>query len=218
MRNLISKHDNFSLDALHYAPSGPRKGGVVVIQEIFGLTDHIHEMCARFAENGYEAIAPDLFARIEPGFLAAHSPEGIAKGVQAVQATPMAQVASDVQAALDAMEGPRFVTGFCYGGAVTWLAAQRCQGVAAASGFYGRLINNLLDRPLKAPIELHYGRNDAGIPLTEVDKVRAAFPDVPIHLYEAGHGFCRKGSADYHGLSCDLAMERTLALFARHSV
>lgn len=216
METLISKHDGFGFEAYRAAAEGARKGGVVVIQEIFGVTEHIRDMCGRFAAAGFEALAPALFDRIETGFDAPLTPEGIEKGRDAVMASPMPQVAGDLQAAIDALDGPVFVTGFCYGGAMAWLAAQRCTRVAAASGFYGRMINMLLDQPPRAPIILHYGKNDAGIPLAEVDKVRAAFPDVPIHLYDAGHGFCRKASHDYDAASCDLAMARTLSHFNAH--
>ena len=211
-----SAHDGFEFGAYRSAPQGARRGGLVVIQEIFGVTDHIRAMCDVFAANGYDAIAPSLFDRIERDFHAGHDQEGIQRGIAAVQASPWDQVAADVQACLDALEAPRYVTGFCYGGAVAWLAAARCSGLAGASGFYGRLINMLLKDAPKAPIILHYGKNDGGIPLTEVDKVRAAYPDVPIHLYDAGHGFCREGSSDYDAASSALALERTLSHFQAH--
>jgi carboxymethylenebutenolidase len=216
METLISKHDGFSLDAARTPAIGARKGGVVVIQEIFGVTEHILEVSGRFAAAGFEALAPALFDRIEKNFHAGHDADGIAKGRDAVTASPMAQVAGDLQAAIDALAPPVFVTGFCYGGAMSWLAAQRCTGLAAASGFYGRMITSLLEQPPRVPIILHYGKLDAAIPMAEVDKVRAAFPDVAIHLYDAGHGFCRKESADYHAPSCDLALQRTLDHFNAH--
>lgn len=217
MTSVRNPQDGFDLPCWFEPHQGARKGGVVVAQEIFGLTEHIREVCRRFAHAGYDAIAPSLYERVEAGFHAAHDPDGIAKGLAAATATPMKQAAADMQACIDSLEGPVFTTGFCYGGAIAWLSAQHCTGVAAASGFYGRLINRLLDAPPKAPILLHYGLNDAGIPLTEVDKVRAAFPDVPIHLYEAGHGFCREASNDFHAPSRDLAFERTLDFFAAHA-
>ena len=103
----------------------------------------------------------------------------------------------DIQAAIDALPKPCFVTGFCWGGAAAWAAAQRCTHVRAASCFYGRLITNLLDAPPRAPVILHYGARDASIPSEDVERVRAANPNAPIYLYDAGHGFCRKASADY---------------------
>ncbi|MCZ7685933.1 MAG: dienelactone hydrolase family protein [Sandaracinaceae bacterium] len=213
MMELRSVHDGFLLGAHHVAARGERRGSVVVVQEIFGVSPHVKERCDAFAEAGFDAIAPSIFDRIEPGFSAGLDAAGIQKGREAVEASPWDQVMGDVQASIDALAPPVYVTGFCYGGAVTWLAASRCAGLSAASAFYGRLINALLDRAPKIPIILHYGRRDPSIPLESVDEVRARYPDVPVHLYDAGHGFCRQGSADYDAASCALATERTLALF-----
>jgi carboxymethylenebutenolidase len=214
MIRLRSSHDGFTVDAYRVDARPPRRGGVVVIQEIFGVSDHVRERCDTFAAAGSDAIAPSLFDRIEPGFTAGLDAAGMQKGRDAVAASPWPQVIADVQAAIDALAPPVFVTGFCYGGAVTWLAAARCTGLTAASGFYGRLINALLDDPPRVPIILHYGERDPSIPPAAVEEVRARYPDVPIHLYPAGHGFCRAGSADFDAASCALATERTLAHFA----
>lgn len=212
---LTSPIDRFSIGALSAAPASTPVGGVVVIQEIFGLTDHIADMCGVFAEAGYAVLAPGLFDRVEAGFLADMSPEGMQKGIAAVKATPWDQVAADVQAALDALPKPAYVTGFCWGGAVSWLAAARCAGVSAASCFYGRLITDLLEEKPKAPVMLHYGARDASIPMENVERVRASVPDSPLYLYDAGHGFCRAGSADYDAAARELAVSRTLDWFAR---
>ncbi len=214
MIELRSAHDGFALPAYRVDATAPRRGGVVVIQEIFGVSEHVRERCDTFAAAGYDAVAPSLFDRIEPGFAAGLDPAGMTKGRAAVDASPWPQVIADVQAAIDALAPPVFITGFCYGGAVTWLVAARCTGLAAASAFYGRLINSLLDDPPRVPIVLHYGERDPAIPAAAVDEVRARYPAIPVHLYPAGHGFCRKGSADYDAASCGLATERTLALFA----
>jgi carboxymethylenebutenolidase len=213
---LTSRHYGFALPALHVRARGPTKGAVVVVQEIFGLTPHIAEMAATFAETGYETFAPALFARIDPNFLAEVSPEGVAKGRDAVLATPWPQVIGDIQAAIDSLPKPCFVTGFCWGGAAAWAAAAHCQHVRAASCFYGRLIINLLDAPPRAPTMLHYGARDSSIPPAEIERVRAAAPnDTPLYIYDAGHGFCRKQSADFDAAACTLAMQRTLDWFAR---
>jgi dienelactone hydrolase len=132
-------------------------------------------------------------------------------------ATSWEQVAADCQAAIDALGGTAFVAGFCWGGAVAWLAACRCRGVAAASGFYGRMVLALRDETPKAPIILHYGERDAHIPLTDVDAVRAAHPDVPVYLYPAGHGFFSDRSADHDQLQADIAWSRSRALFDAHN-
>jgi carboxymethylenebutenolidase len=216
---LRSARDGFSLPAFHAPAIGKRRGGVVVIQEIFGDTDHVKAMCAAFAAAGYETLAPDVFARIEPGFQADHDAQGISKGRAAVEATPWDQLAGDMQAAIDVLrsDGPVFLTGFCYGGAAAWLGAARCSGLAAASGFYGRLINALLDDTPQAPIILHCGEKDGAIPMRMVEEVRARHPYVPVHVYDAGHGFCREGSGDFDAPARDLALARTLAHFSAHA-
>lgn len=212
---LTSKIDGFGLSAISAEPKGAPIGGVVVIQEIFGLTDHIEEICGVFADAGYHAIAPGLFDRVEKGFLVGHDQDGIQRGIAAVMKSPWPQVVSDMQAAIDALPQPVYVTGFCYGGAAAWMAAAQCTGVKAASCFYGRLIANLLDHKPKAPVMLHYGARDASIPPENVESVRLAAPDSPLYLYDAGHGFCRAGSHDYDAAARELALDRTLNWFAR---
>jgi carboxymethylenebutenolidase len=213
--NLTSAHDGFVLPALHAKPNGPARGGVVVLQEIFGLTEHIGEMTARFADAGYETLAPGLFERVEPDFQASVDPAGIQKGIAAVIGSPWEHVIADIQAAIDALPKPCYVTGFCYGGAMSWRAAAQCTGLSAASCFYGRLIADMLDLTPKAPVMLHYGARDASIPPENIERVQAAAPHSPLYIYDAGHGFCRKASHDYDEASCELALMRTIDWFAR---
>ncbi|QGZ94158.1 dienelactone hydrolase family protein [Terricaulis silvestris] len=212
---LTSAIDGAKIIALSAAPEDAPRGGVVVIQEIFGLTDHIAEMCQVFADAGYAAIAPGLFDRVEKDFHAAHDPDGIKKGIGAVMASPWPQVVSDIQAAIDALPQPVYVTGFCYGGAATWMATAQCTGLKAASCFYGRLIADLTDNKPRVPVMLHYGARDTSIPPEYIERVRLAAPDSPLYLYDAGHGFCRAGSHDYDAASRELAVKRTLDWFAR---
>ncbi len=212
---LTSAYDGFALPGLSAQPAGAPAGGVVVIQEIFGLTEHIAEMVQVFAAEGYAACAPALFERVERGFHADLNPEGIEKGRNAVAASTWPQVVADVQAAIDALPQPCYVTGFCYGGAVAWMAAANCSGLKAASCFYGRLIADLLDNTPKVPVMLHYGARDASISLENVERVRLAAPTSPLYLYDAGHGFCRACSQDYDPPSRELAIARTLDWFAR---
>lgn len=212
---LTSGIDSFALPALSARPRGEPIGGVVVLQEVFGLTDHIADMCRFFADAGYHAIAPGLYERIEAGFHAEVDAAGLDKGRAAVAATPWPQVVSDIQAAIDALPQPCYVTGFCYGGAAAWLAAARNTGIKAASCFYGRMIADLLEDKPKAPVMLHYGARDAAIPVENVERVRLAAPLSPLYLYDAGHGFCRSGSHDFDAPSRELALTRTLDWFAR---
>lgn len=213
--SINSRIDGYDLPALHAKPKSDAIGGVVVVQEVFGLTDHIAEMSDTFAAEGYEVVAPGLFDRVERNFYAEHTSEGLAKARAAVMACSWEQVASDVQAAIDALPKPCYVAGFCYGGAVSWVAAARCTGLKAASCFYGRLITDLLSEKPKIPVMLHYGASDPSIPPESVEKVRAATPDSPLYLYDAGHGFCRPASSDFNGPARELSLQRTFDWFAR---
>ncbi|MES2341207.1 MAG: dienelactone hydrolase family protein [Pseudomonadota bacterium] len=210
---LTSTFDGFELAAYHAPVPDARRGGLVLIQEIFGVTDHIRELADGFAQDGYEVIAPSFYDRIEPGFEADYSQDAIAKGVKYSTETPWDQVAGDIQAAVDALAPAVFVTGFCWGGAATWLAACRCTGISAASAFYGRRISELMDETPKVPTILHFGRHDASIPMEKVEEIRDTHPDVPVHVYDAGHGFVSDRRADYHPDAARLARLRTLQLF-----
>jgi carboxymethylenebutenolidase len=212
---LTSRIDGFTLSATAARAEGKARGGVVVIQEIFGVTEHITDMCRVFADAGYDAIAPSLFDRIEPSFQSGHDPDGIKKGIGAVMSSPWPQVVSDIQAAIDALPQPCYVTGFCYGGAASWMAAAQCTGLKATSCFYGRLIADLLDNTPRIPVMLHYGAHDASIPPENIERVRLAAPESPLYLYDAGHGFCRAGSNDFNAAARQLAVSRTLDWFAR---
>ena len=214
---LTSRFDGFTFDAYHARPDDARRGGLLLIQEIFGVTDHIRELCDGYAEDGYEVIAPAFYDRLEPDFAAGYDQDGVARGVGYAQATPWDQVAGDAQAAIDALKAPVFVTGYCWGGAASWLVASRCDGVAAASCFYGRRISELLDDTPRCPTILHFGKTDHSIPMEKVEEIRARHPDLPIHVYDAGHGFASDRRADYDPDSARLARLRTLQLFARSS-
>ena len=212
---LKSRLDGFELAAYRAAPRDARRGGLVLVQEIFGVTEHIRELCDGFAEEGYEVIAPSFYDRVAPGFEADYSPESIEKGRKLSAAAPWDQVQGDLQAAIDALHGPVFVTGYCWGGAAAWLAACRCDGLAAAACFYGRRISELVDETPKVPTILHFGKTDPTIPAEAVEAIRERHPDLPIYLYEAGHGFVSDRRADYDADSARLARLRTLAHFSR---
>ena len=212
---LKSRFDGFEIAAYHAPPRDARRGGLVLAQEIFGVTDHIRELCEAFAEEGYEVIAPAFYDRQAPGFEADYSAASIERGKQLSQAAPWDQVQGDLQAAIDILRGPVFVTGFCWGGAAAWLAACRCEGLAAAACYYGRRISELVDETPKVPTILHFGKTDASIPPETIEEIRERHPDLPIYLYDAGHGFVSDRRADYDPDAARLARLRTLALFSR---
>ncbi|HEX8418830.1 MAG TPA: dienelactone hydrolase family protein [Sphingomonas sp.] len=209
--------DGAEVAVYHVHPAGERRGGLVLVQEIFGVTDHIRELCDDYAKDGYEVLAPALFDREHPGFEADYSGDGLAEAIRlAREAHPFAQSLADVQTCVDALaaSGPVFVVGYCYGGSVAWFAATQLTGVAAASGYYGSLIPAAADQEPKVPVILHFGRYDTGIPMGGVEQVIAKeWPNATVHVYDAGHGFNSDRRKDYHEPSAELAKARTLELF-----
>lgn len=182
-----------------------------MLQEVFGLTPHIADMMQRLADHGYDCIAPSLFDRIEAGFMREDNPDQLADGIAAARATPNAQALGDMRAALGFFgDGPKFGVGFCFGGVMAWLAAQHITGLAGAVCFYGRRIIDELDAPLRCSVLMHYGDRDAGIPPDDVALVASRYPEARIHIYPAGHAFCREGGAHFDATSRDLAIARTL--------
>jgi carboxymethylenebutenolidase len=214
---LTSANDGFEFEALHAAPQGQRRGGVIVIQEIFGLDQYVHADVARWSALGFEVLAPSMFDRGERGFTAEHDPEGLQAGVRLATANGPDNAMSDIQACVDFLKGrgPVFIVGYCYGGTMVWLAASRVKGLAAGSSYYGGQIAGMAGLPLSCPVIVHLGGKDAHIPADEVSaKVTAAHPEVPVYIYEAsGHGFNNDGRPDSDPGDAKLARQRTLALF-----
>ena len=214
----VTGADGFAFAAYHAAATGPRKGGVIVIQEIFGLDVHVRADVERWAALGYEAIAPSLYDRREPGFTAGHDPEGLKAGIAHAMGTPREQALGDIAACRDFLKvgGEKVcVVGYCYGGSMAWLSAGLVDGLAAASSYYGSLVlANATLKPL-CPTIIHLGRTDAGIPADDVAAaVKAANPDVPVYIYEdAGHGFNNESPERYNAPAAELARRRTLELF-----
>ena len=214
---LTSPHDGFQFEALHAAPRGARRGGVIVIQEIFGLDQYVQADVERWSALGFETLAPSMFDRGQKGFTAGHDPEGLQAGVKLATGNGPDNAMSDIQACVDALKdkGPVFIVGYCYGGTMVWLAAARVTGLAAGSSYYGGQVAGMAALPLSCPVIIHLGRQDAHIPADEVKaKVTAAHPDVPVYIYEAsGHGFNNDGRPDSDLGDATLARQRTLELF-----
>ncbi len=214
----IEAADGHRLSAYRAVPAGPRRGGVVVIQEVFGVNAHIRRVCEGFAAAGYEALAPAVFDRIARGVELDYDEAGIARGRELVAELGWDAPLMDAEAARRtlALSGRVGVVGYCWGGSVTYLAACRLS-FAAAAVYYGRHIVDLLDQRPACPTIMHFGAADPLIPLANVEAIRSANPQVPIFVYDgAGHGFNCDARADYRADAAALARDRTLALFAEH--
>ncbi|HEY1612401.1 MAG TPA: dienelactone hydrolase family protein [Rhizomicrobium sp.] len=208
--------DGAEIGVYRVEPIGARRGGLVLIQEIFGVTDHIKEQCDLYAAEGYEVLAPALYDREAPGLQASYEPEDIQKAMRIARGEhPFDLSVKDTQVCIDALtaKGPVFITGYCYGGSVSWAAACRCTGLAAASGYYGGMIGQMIEETPKCPTILHFGRHDHGIPMETVEKLQRLHPNVTVYIYDAGHGFNSDRRADYNPEAARLARERTLTLF-----
>lgn len=215
----LTASDNFQLGGYRADPASAPKAAVVVIQEIFGVNHHIRAVCDRFAGNGYVAIAPAIFDRIEPNFQSGYSPEEVAVARKFVANPDWAAMLRDSQAAIDAVKdvGPVGIIGFCLGGSVAYAAATKLSGLSAAIGYYGGAIVRFADDAPRVPTQLHFGEKDAGIPLGDVDMIRAKRPDVEIHVYPgAQHGFNCDERASYDLTNSGIAKQRSLDFFARH--
>jgi carboxymethylenebutenolidase len=218
MIKLTSKSDGFEFDAYHVPPGDARRGGLIVVQEIFGVTGGIKQIADSFAEDGYEVIAPSMFDRSERDLDVAVPDADFGKLMGYAQAS-FPHAAGDIQACIDALEPPVFITGFCYGGSMAWLAAAQCTGLSAASSFYGSGIVQGVELKPKCPVILHFGKKDQHIPPEHWEKIGAAHPDVPIYLYDADHGFFSPDRPpSIHEPDCArLARLRTLQLFQQNA-
>jgi carboxymethylenebutenolidase len=215
----MTMSDGAQIAVYHSKPASARKGGLVLIQEIFGVTGHIRELCDEYAADGYEVLSPALFDREHPGFEAEYTGADFGRAVElARQLHPFPQSLLDAQTCIDALKsnGPVFITGYCYGGSVAWAMAGQSDDLAAASCYYGSLIpTTFADAAPKCATIAHFGRYDTSIPVEGVDALIAKeHPTAQIFVYDANHGFNSDRRKDYHGPSADLARERTLGLFA----
>lgn len=210
---------NHTLDGYLAEPSGPVKGNLVVVQEIFGINAHIREVCDGFAAAGFRALAPAVFDRIERGVELGYDAEGVQRGRAIAMQLKPEMLLADVRAAIEGLAkfgaDKTGVVGYCMGGSVAWRASDSLP-VSAAVGYYGSNIPNLVDLAPKCPVMLHFGERDNTIPLASVETVRAKHPEVTVHVYPAEHGFNCNHRGAYEPESAKLALERTVEFFALH--
>ena len=212
----LTAADGFSLDAYRADPDGKAKGGIVVIQEIFGVNAHIRDLCDRFADLGYLAVAPALYDRFEKNFQVGYTPDDIAKGRVHKDSgnANIANVLADVEAArkVAAEAGKVGITGFCWGGVVTWASACRLDFQAAACYYGAGILPYVTEKP-GCPTILHFGKLDKGIPLADVDQIAKAHPKCGVYLYDADHGFHCDMRGSFNPHAAQVAGVRTFRLF-----
>ena len=215
----LTASDDFEFGAYRADPAGAAKAAVVVVQEIFGVNHHIRTVCDRFAAQGYVAIAPSIFDRIQPNFQSGYSPDEVTAARQFIANPDWPAMLRDTQAAIDAVRnvGPVGIIGFCLGGSIAYGAATKLTGLTAAIGYYGGAVVRFADDKPQVPTQLHFGEKDAGIPLTDVETIKSKRPEVEVFVYPgAQHGFGCDERASYDEPSAQLAKQRSLAFFATH--
>jgi len=214
----LTASDGVTIGAYKVVPAGTPRGGIVVIQEIFGINPHIQAVADGYAAEGYLAIAPALFDRLEPGIELGYTGADWDKAIDLMNRTDKEKALLDIEAAVAAASagGKVGIVGFCFGGLMTFISAARVPGLSAAVAYYGGGIADVADLKPKVPLMLHFGERDEWIPPSAIEKIRAAQPQAQIYLYPTGHAFNRAGHPPYDEASATLAKSRTLAFFADH--
>jgi carboxymethylenebutenolidase len=213
--------DGQELTAYAARPEGEPAAGLVVVQEIFGVNKHIRSVADGYAKDGFLAVAPALFDRIQPGVELGYEGADRQTAMSLVPRLDAEKAQADIAAAIEfagSATGKKVgVIGYCYGGTMAWLAACRLH-TAAAVGYYGGRIGNYAALTPSAPVMLHFGKQDTHIPAEEVEKVHLAHPEVEIYWYDAGHGFNCDARSSYNAEAAHEARARSLEFLKKHLV
>lgn len=215
----LTAADGKKIAAYRAEPAGKPRGGLVVIQEIWGVNDHIRKVADGYAADDYLVIAPALFDRVEAGVMMdQYTPETMQRGFGLMQKVNIDDGLKDVAAAVQvaATAGKVGVVGFCFGGRMSWLSASRVAGVAASVPYYGGGIPGLAAEQPKCPVMMHFGERDAHIPVASVEEFKKSHPSLPVHFYAADHGFNCDQRASWDAPAAKLARERTIDFLRKH--
>jgi carboxymethylenebutenolidase len=215
----LTTSDSHKLGGYRADPAGKPKGGLVVVQEIFGVNHHIRAVCDRLAGEGYVAAAPAVFDRFVRDFETGYTAENIAHARSYLGKLDWDAMMKDIQAAMGNIKsaGPTGVIGFCMGGTASFLAACRLPGLKAAVCYYGGMIAKFADERPKCPVQMHFGAKDPHIPMTDVDIIRKNQPQADIYVYpDADHGFHCDERGSYHKPSADIAWKRTTEFLGKN--
>ncbi len=214
----LTAKDGVKIKAYRAAPNGKPRGGIVLLQEIFGVNHHIKKVADGFALAGYLVIAPALFDRVAPDVELGYAPEDIKRGMEIRAKTKFEDSLADIEAAaaVAAEAGRVGVVGYCWGGTLAYAAATHLHGISAAVCYYGSNIASMRRETLLAPTQFHFGERDKSIPPADIEKIRQAHPDSAMYIYPADHGFSCSERASYDEPSAELAQSRTLEFFAHY--
>ncbi len=216
----LTAEDGHQLAAYVAEPANLARAAVVVIQEIFGVNSHIRSVADDYAGQGFLAIAPALFDRVEPDLELGYGPEDVTRGMRAATQIGLETALKDVAAAIT-HAGTRVggakagVVGYCFGGTLAWLAATRLNPSAAVCYYGGRISQHAEEVP-RCAVMMHFGCRDPHIPSAEIEKIRRFHPDLPLFLYDAGHGFNCDQRRDHEPKAAAIARERTLEFLRKH--
>jgi carboxymethylenebutenolidase len=218
----LTAADKHQLGAYRADPKGSPKGAMVVIQEIFGVNQHIRAVCDRIAsELDYVAVAPALFDRSQRDYQSGYSPEEIEKSRKFIANPDWDAMMRDTAAAVAEVKsiGPVGMIGFCMGGSIAFLGATRLEGLSASVCYYGGRIVAFADEKPRCPVQMHFGETDQSIPMSDVESIKKKRPDCEIYVYPgAGHGFHCDERGSFHSQSAELAWERTSAFLRKHMI
>lgn len=214
----LTTKDGATIGAYRADPSGKPRGGLVVLQEIFGVNHHMRHVTDSFAAHGYLAIAPAMFDRVEPGLELGYEPADFTRAREIRARVKLDESIADIEAAVAvaAEAGPVGVVGYCWGGTLAYAAATHLPRLAGAVCYYGSGIAGMVKEQLLAPVEFHFGERDKSISPEDVAKIHAAHPDSALYVYPADHAFACDERASYDEQSASLAESRTLEFLARH--
>lgn len=211
----LTAADGHVLDCWMQPAKGDRRGGLVILQEIFGVTDQLKGVAARYGALGYDVAIPALFDRKERNAVIPFD-QG-PRGRDMMLASDLSETMADIDAAVTALAakgGSVAVMGFCWGGGLALRAAQVLD-IAGGIAFYGTRLPQYLDRSLRAPLLCHFGTRDDHVPMDMVEQAKAYLPEAEVHMYEAGHAFANDARPTYVAEAADLAHERTVAFLSK---
>jgi carboxymethylenebutenolidase len=217
----LRSSDGHSLGAYLARPENPSPSAIVVVQEIFGVNRHIRNLVDDYANEGFTALAPALFDRVQPGLELNYNAADSSRGMQIATQIGIDKALLDVAAAITYATQISGITkvgvvGFCFGGTLAWLASTRLHPAAAVCYYGGQISKYAAEQP-RCPIMLHFGGKDKHIPASEIHKIEQAHPGLPVFLYEnASHGFNCDQRPDFDSNAASIARQRTLSFFRSH--